>query len=210
MKILGIFGSSGLAREVADIALENGYENIFFIDFDSSKERITGFNIVAENELSSMVVNNDFHFIIGIGEGSLRRKIVTKFSGLKYVNIIHPAATIGYKQEVILESSKGNIFFAGARFTHNIKIGDFCLFNSNITIGHDCIIEDFVTVSPGANISGNVKLSEGCYIGTGSTILQCQSLQPKWIVGKDSIVGAGAVVVKNVIPETIVKGIPAK
>lgn len=210
MKTLGIFGSSGLAREVADIALEMGYKNIFYIDLVSGIENITGFNIVAENALSTILVDNDFHFIIGIGEGTLRKKIAKKFTDLKYVNIIHPAATIGYKQNELLRNCKGNIIFAGARFTNNVEIGNFCLFNLNSTIAHDCIVKDFVTVSPGANISGNVMLSEGCYIGTGATILQGKSFEYKLIVGEDSIVGAGAVVVKNVIPRTIVKGIPAK
>jgi acetyltransferase-like isoleucine patch superfamily enzyme len=89
-------------------------------------------------------------------------------------------------------------------------MGNFGIFYLNSTIAHDCIIEDFVTVLPGANISGNVKLSMGAYIGANTCVLQGKSVTEKLIIGKYSIVGAGAVVTKNVPDNTIVKGIPAK
>ncbi|MFO1444430.1 acetyltransferase [Bacillus sp. Bva_UNVM-123] len=209
MKTLGIFGSSGLAREFADIAHEVGYETIFLIDNFDAVDSVSGLEIISEEKLKQ-IKHEEIDFLIGVGEANIREKIYRKFLDLNYVNLIHPSVTFGYKQREKLKYKIGNVFCAGSRFTNNIKIGNFCIFNLNVTVGHDCIIEDFVTISPGANISGNVKLSEGCYIGTGSTILQGKSLGTKLIVGKNSIVGAGAVVVKNVAPNTVVKGIPAK
>lgn len=208
-KVLYIFGASGLSREVADIAIDIGYSQIKFIDVIEGKEEVTGFEIVNEKNIRNES-NNEVDFIIGVGDGEIRRKIYSKFSKLNYINLIHPSVTFGRNQLEKLKLTRGNVICAGTRFTNNIKISDFGLYNLNVTVGHDCIIEDFVTISPGANISGNVHLKESAYIGTGATILQGQSLENKLIVGSGSTVGAGAVVVKNVSDNIVVKGIPAK
>lgn len=209
MNKLGIFGASGLAREVADIAEELGYQEIFFIDFSDGIEKISKRKIVSEDKIKS-IQEHDIDYVIGIGEGNLRAKIFNRFPGLNYINLMHPSVTMGKSQGEKIKMTKGNIFCAGSRFTNNIVIGNFNLFNLNTTIGHDCYIENFVTISPGANISGNVHIENAAYIGTGSTVLQGKSLSEKLIIGECSIVGAGAVVTKNIEKNKIVKGIPAK
>lgn len=47
-------------------------------------------------------------------------------------------------------------------------------------------------------------MEKGCHIGTGATIIQGIS------IGENSLVGAGAVVVKDVAEGTKVLGVPAK
>lgn len=49
-----------------------------------------------------------------------------------------------------------------------------------------------------------VKICSNCDIGINAVIL------PGVTIGKGSIVGAGAVVTKDVEPDTIVAGVPAK
>ena len=51
---------------------------------------------------------------------------------------------------------------------------------------------------------GKVVIEDGCDIGIGSSIL------PGVKIGEGSIVGAGAVVTKDVKPYTVVAGVPAK
>lgn len=51
---------------------------------------------------------------------------------------------------------------------------------------------------------GDVVLEEGCYIGVNAVVL------PSVTIGKCAIVGAGAVVTKNVPPYAIVGGSPAR
>ncbi|MGE0078439.1 MAG: DapH/DapD/GlmU-related protein [Bacteroidales bacterium] len=53
-------------------------------------------------------------------------------------------------------------------------------------------------------IKGTIILEDDCWIGAGVIIL------PNIIVGNGSIVGAGSVVTKNVPPNSIVAGVPAK
>lgn len=53
-------------------------------------------------------------------------------------------------------------------------------------------------------IKGTITLEEDCWIGAGAIIL------PNITIGAGSIVGAGSVVTKNVLPNTVVTGVPAK
>lgn len=205
---LAIFGTSGFAREVRDIAVLIGYENVVFIGTDP-KEPVQGFPVVTEESVP-VLTDEGWAFSIGIGNPQTRKEIWERYPDLDYVNLVHPAATFGYGQREDLERRKGNIVFAGARFTNQIVIGNFGVYYLNCTVAHDCVVEDFVTICPGVNLSGNVKVMEGAYLGVNSCVLQGKSQEAKITVGHCATVGAGAVVTKNVPDHMVVKGIPAR
>ena len=207
MKI-AIFGASGFSREVRDIAVVLGYDEIVFID-RIKMGSVDHFDVIGEADVTTLV-QSEFRFAIGIGSTKIRKEIRDRFSGLNYVNLIHPSATFGYEQIEQVQKRVGNIICAGVRMTNHIETGNFGIYNLNCMIGHDCIVEDFVTVCPGANISGNVMLSSGSYIGANACVIQGKSIHEKLIIGSNSTVGAGAVVTKGVSDNIIVRGIPAK
>ncbi len=70
-------------------------------------------------------------------------------------------------------------------------------------LGKPTILEDFVTVGHRAVIH-SAYIERGCLIGIGAIVLDGVR------VGKGCIVGAGAVVTKDVPPNTLVAGVPAK
>ena len=86
----------------------------------------------------------------------------------------------------------------------NTIIGSNCFLNVNSVIDHECIIEDGVHVMGSAYIAGRVKIKKYSSIGANATIL------PDLLIGKNCIVGAGAVVTKNIPDNTVVVGNPAK
>ena len=180
-----------------------------YIDLTPDGDRYFDFPIVSEKEISRLE-EEGFVFVIGLGENKLRKKVFERYSHLSFPNIIHVSASMGFKQIKALNDKKGNIITAGARFTNNIKMGNFGIFNLNCTIGYDCIIEDFVNIAPGANISGNVCLKKAAYIGTNAAVLQGKSMDSKITIGEFATVGSGAVVTKDVQDHTTVVGIPAK
>ncbi len=69
--------------------------------------------------------------------------------------------------------------------------------------GEPTILEDCVTVGHRAVIH-SAYVERGCLIGIGAIILNSVR------VGAGSIVGAGAVVTKDVLPRSLVTGVPAK
>ncbi|MCC7573101.1 MAG: acetyltransferase [Candidatus Methanofastidiosum sp.] len=209
MKSIGILGASGFAREVADICEAMGYDNIILINGNTQSDVYHDYKVLAEKNLEQLRSEN-YSFIIGIGANHIRRQIAQKYPDLDYVNVIHPSATFGVKQWMRINKSVGNIVAAGVRFTCNIEIGNFNIFNLNSTIGHDCIIGNYVNLSPGVNVSGNVSIGANTFIGTNASILPGKSLYDKLVIGQNVQIGAGAVVVESVRSDAIVMGVPAK
>lgn len=107
-----------------------------------------------------------------------------------------------------------------------LKIGNKCFLADEVFLDMrgGITLEDSVTVSERASILTHINvgypdhplqkyypakespvvLKKGCYIGTNATIL------PGVTIGKMAVVGAGAVVTKDVASKTVVAGVPAK
>lgn len=106
----------------------------------------------------------------------------------------------------------------------NTIISPYCLFWSNYSTSTDnIVIEEDVTIGPNVTLIGASHKKEdiamygkiittttgkitikGSWIGAGSIIL------PNVVIHEGAIVGAGAVVTKDVEPYTIVAGVPAR
>lgn len=208
MDKIGIFGHSGMAREAADIAWELGLEPVYVV-CDDAKIDAHAFSdrIIRQSDIDK---HQKMDYVIGIGDNIIRQRISQRFfNRLRFTNLIHPSATFGIDQRDLLEVKKGVIVCAGVRFTNNIQVGNFCIFNLNSTISHDVVIEDYVYVAPGAHINGNVHVEARAWIGAGVTINQGNNYLKRRI-GSDATIGSGAVVVKDCESKATYAGVPAR
>lgn len=141
-------------------------------------------------------------FVIGIGSGAVRRSIDERLTraGWAPATVVHPSATIGARCEL----GPGTVITAGVRLTTNVRLGRHVHLNLNSTVSHDCVLGNFVTLSPGVNVTGHVRLEDGVECGTGAAIL------PGVTVGRDTRIGAGAVVTKDCPPGCTMVGVPAR
>jgi len=197
-----------MAREAADIAIEVGLLPLY-IARDLAELEAWTFPIEAVLE-TDIQHYRDMEFVVGIGENSVRQKVAERFAGrIRFTNLLHPSATFGQGQRRVIEASQGVIVCAGVRFTNNIQIGNFCIFNQNATIAHDVIVEDFVHFDPGSIISGNVHIEQRCWIGAGAVINQ-GTCDTKLHIGADTIIGSGSVVVKPCESNAVYVGNPAR
>lgn len=86
-----------------------------------------------------------------------------------------------------------------------IKIGNHCTITSGVQlITHDGGAWIFREEISDLNVFGKIEIKDNSFIGLNSIIL------PNVTIGPNSIVGAGAVVTKDVPPNTVVAGVPAK
>lgn len=87
-----------------------------------------------------------------------------------------------------------------------LVIGDDCVLSSEVYVadcGHSCdIMEGSVMAQP--LFVKKTSIGNGCFIGTGAKIM------PGVKMGSHVVVGANAVVVKDVPDHTMVAGVPAK
>lgn len=205
-RLIGIFGTSGQARECADIADALGF-GVFFVGEPGQENEIgiKGARVISEEEVGQI---ENAEFIIGIGDGKVRREIAGRFPTLSFCNLIHPAATMGIGQRQELDKCTGTIVSAGVRLSNNIRVGNFSLFNLNSTVSHDCAIGDFSTISPSVSIAGNVVLGDCVFVGIGANISNGKS-DRKLKIHSGTVIGAGAVVIEDCDGDSTYAGVPA-
>lgn len=205
MRPLFIFGSSGHARDVADVAAALAYRPIFVVEAGGPAPADE--ETVGEADVERYAAEA---FAIGIGANHVRRRVAERYGGsLNFVALIHPDTSFGRGQREIVAGTPGTVIFPGVRFTSGIRLGRFCNINLNATISHDVRIGDFVNISPGAHITGNVDIGDEAWIGIGVAVNQGMPGRPIRI-GARCTVGSGAVVVADCDPDSVYVGVPAR
>lgn len=209
MKDIAIFGIGGFGREVLTLIQEinkveptwnvigffdDGYE----IGYESHRLK----NLGGVKELNEW--KTPLAVTIAIGTPRIKRAILSniKNSLIEYPTLIHPTVIIGDKDYVKI--GKGCIFCAYTVITCDVEVGNFVILNLACTLGHDTIVKDFCAFMPTCNISGECVIEEGVYCGTGVKIINQTS------IGAETIVGAGAVVIKTLPARCTAVGTPAK
>lgn len=208
MRDIVIFGSGGMAREVAFLIEEINcaapqWNFLGFVETDAKRvgQQVGKYRVYCtEDELA----NKELAAAIAIATPATIQKIAARFGdhpNIDFPNLIHPNV-VRDKSRVVL--GRGNILCPGNIFTTDISIGSFNIFNFNCAYGHDVSIADYCVFNPGINMSGGVHIGSRCLIGAGATILQYLK------IGDGVTVGAGSVVTKDVAAGTTVIGVPAK
>ena len=206
MKKIVIIGVGGFGREVAWLIerinqVTPTWEIVGFVDDNISLHGSTvgGYPFIGDCEWLNCQKEELFS-VCAIGSSKSRKKVISKLPDVKFATIIDPKVEMSDKVNL----GVGCIICAGSILTVDITIGSHVIINLDCTIGHDVIISDYVTLYPSVNISGNALLGESVEMGTGCQIIQGIH------VGAGSIVGAGAVVVKELPEECTAVGSPAK
>lgn len=194
MKKMIIIGASGHGKVVADIAKQNGYHDIVFLDDDVSKTECAGYPVIGRVNDASYIEGDK---IVAIGDEKIREQLQ---KNLELCVLVHPNAVIGSGVKI----GQGTVVMAGAVINADTVIGQGCIVNTSSSIDHDCIIEDYVHVSVGAHLCGTVFAGKSTWIGAGATI----SNNVKVCSG--CVIGAGTVVINDINISGTYVGVPAK
>ena len=209
MKDLIICGAGGFGRETAWAAerqnkVEATWNILGFMDDDESIQgsELNGYRVIGKT--SDVGKNPEAHFVVAVGASKTREKIVGKMKNInpdiKFGTVIDPSVEMSEYVTI----GEGCIICAHTILTVNIKIGSHVIINLDCTIGHDAVLQNFVTLYPSVNVSGITSIGHAAELGTGMQIIQGKS------IGDYSIVGAGAVVVRDIPANCTAVGSPAK
>jgi len=133
---------------------------------------------------------------------NVRRRIVERYraEGFTFASVIAPDSDVSPSCGL----GEGVVVHSHVVITAQARIGAFVRVNLGAKIMHESVVEDFVTVAPNATILGRVRVGALTYVGASSTTL------PGCFLGTKAVVGAGAVVTRDVSDGAVVVGVPAK
>lgn len=113
--------------------------------------------------------------------------------GGKLISIIHPSVKVSKWAGI----GEGAIMQKFCIVMPDVVIGDFFISNGFVGIGHDAVIGDYVHMNPHVVISGETV------IGLRATVLTSR-------IGDGVVIGACALITKDVPPNMMAKVMPAK
>jgi len=196
-KKIAVIGAGGHAKVVASIIHAMGKSILAFYDDNPKKIGTSIFGIRVKDK-KELVENSDQDAIIAIGNNQVRKKICNELN-LNWVSVIHPFSFVHPEVEI----GAGTVVCAGSIIQPGAKIGSHVIINTKSSVDHDTIVGDYSHISV-AHLAGGASIDEGVFLALHSVVL------PFVHIGSWSIVGAGAVVTKNVDPGLTVIGVPAR
>lgn len=198
MNRLIVVGAGGHGKVIADTALQNGYKSICFVD-DNVKGEIIGFPIVGTISDTECFDDGKTDFVIGIGNNAVRKEIAEKYQ-VNWVSVVHPSARIAFFTSI----GKGTVVMANAVINVCAMVGEHCIVNTGAVVEHDDVLENYVHLSPNAALGGTVRVGALTHVGIGAIVKNNVN------ICSDCVIGAGAVVVKNIEQSGTYIGVPAR
>lgn len=208
--IIGGEGNGGVAAAcIQDMRVNydiDEYEVYGFLnDFETPGSKINGYPVLGGLDAIGSYVAGDFYFIYAIHSISHAPLRIQIFDSLgipdeKLVTLIHPLTFIGEGCEL----APGVMIMAHSYIGPSTKIGKCTFVMANCAIGHNNTIGSFCHFSVGAICSSVLTIGNGCDVALNATVME------KVTMGDFSVVGAGALCLKDVEPYQVVVGSPAK
>jgi acetyltransferase EpsM len=204
-----LYGASELGRDVASMgpALLDAWKGPTLHGFVDDRAalhgtRVLDLPVLGGGEWLESEAAAGLGVIVTIGDPAVRRRVVERLSarGVRFATLVHPSVVL----TPFVQVGEGSVVLAGCTFTADIRVGRHVVFNPGCTVAHDVVVGDYAYVSPGVHLAGKVTLDEGCYLGIGAAVI------PGCRVGARAVVGAGAVVVRDVPPDVTAMGVPAR
>lgn len=154
-----------------------------------------------ESEFLSCASPAENVVVLAVGAPKIRARLEQQYlgKGFSFPSLVHPSAIIGPHVEI----GEGTIVMAGTVLETHLSIGRHCLLNVLVSVAHECRIGHFCNLGPGVHLPGRVSIGDRSDLGAACTF------RPGIDIGSETIVGAGAVVVKNWPGHVTIAGVPA-
>ncbi|RUR20252.1 acetyltransferase [Legionella sp. km535] len=197
LKIIGCGGHSKVVLDALSLC-----DKTFEISLCDSNKDLLG------KELSGHLIDSTMDDLpeytglahVAIGNNQIRFNIIQAISKkASLYTIVHPAAIIAKSSHI----ESGTFIAAQAILGPDSYIGEGSIINHSAVVDHEVIVGSCSHIAPNSTLGGKVTIGSRVLIGAGAVIL------PGVSIGDGAVIGAGSVVVKDVQPNTIVKGVPA-
>ncbi len=185
-----------------------GIDVIGFADDDSIYENKVIRGVPVLGKISDLQRIKDSYGIEAvycpIGSNKLRVQFLdyARSLGLETPNYIHPSVCIAPEVSI---ADKGVYILQNTQIMPYVTIEKDVMISSGANIIHHSHLEQGTFVSNGVNLGANVHAMKYAYCGMGATIMTGVK-----ILGEDCLIGAGAVIIRDVPDRAVMAGVPAK
>ena len=189
MQKLILLGGGGHCKSCIDVIEQEGKYQIFGI-LDKEElvgQKILGYDYIGTDDDVSKFVNEDYTFLITVGQiktSSIRQKLFSLLSknSAQIATVISPRAYVSKHADI----GKGTIIMHDALVNASASIGKNCIINSKALIEHDVHIEDFCHIATSAIINGGTIVREGTFFGSNAVSKEYITIK------KDNFIKAGS------------------
>lgn len=200
-----IIGAGTYGEVYLHYLVEDGEINVAgFIDDNSSRQEVLGYPILGStNDLLNLKIQGVNDIYCSIGNNKIRTQLLddAQIAGFETPNYLHSSSIIAEDCRI----GSGVYIFPGTIIMPYVTLQDYCMVSMGAKIAHHTILGRGVFVSTGVNVGASIIIEENAFLGIGSTIMTGVKR-----IGKNAIIGAGAVVTKDVPDNAVVAGVPAK
>jgi sugar O-acyltransferase (sialic acid O-acetyltransferase NeuD family) len=194
-----IMGTSGFALEICALIRAAGRQVAGFIGPDDGVA-LPAPHLGGDDILDGAAPEG--RILVAVGDTKLRKRLteLVARTGRTLDTFISPQAFVAADATV----EEGAMVYPNATVHSRARLGRGVLVNSNATVGHETHIGDYCTVGPGVSLGGRCHIGPGTYLGIGCSMLEGLT------IFAGAVIGAGAVVVRNIDTPGTYVGVPAR
>ena len=200
-----IAGGGGHARVVAEAAGLAGWDVIGWVGPEAEQAAMHPLRALGRDTDVARVWHEQRAdaLVVAIGDNALRLAAAARLAELAPVRfgvVVHPTAIVAPSASI----APGTIICANAVVNSGARLGPHCLINTSSSVDHDCVFDEGASTGPGARLGGD------CHVGRASAIAMCAIVLHGRRIGAHSVVGAGALVTRDVPDGVVAYGSPAR
>jgi sugar O-acyltransferase (sialic acid O-acetyltransferase NeuD family) len=205
--LIVLVGAGGLGREALNYVLEvirpSPHMRVKgFLDDNPGASRPDRCEFPVLGSIQDYPIEPQDRFVMTIGDCVKRAELTRKLEArrARFMTIIHPTAYVAPNAAV----GNGCIVGPFCAIGSGARVGDNVLLTWYSSLAHDSVCGSFAVLSPYSTANGSAILEEGVFLGTHAVI------HPMIRVGAWSKVASGSVVYRDVPPNCLALGNPAK
>ena len=185
---------------------EAGVEIVGFIDDAPKADKVRGIPVLGG--MDALPSLKEQYGVEGVycplGNNKLRVKFLSYAQELGYQtpNFIHPSVEIGPNVTI---GDEGIYILPKTIIMPWCQIDNYVMMSTGSIVSHHSHLEEGCFLSFGVNFGASIVAHQYAYCGISSTIMTGVHE-----LGEDCLIGAGAVVIRDVEPKAVVAGVPAK
>lgn len=203
----GVGTGTVIAAAIEDIMREgHEWELLGFLN-DSMKtgEELSGFPVLGTVDEANRFSSEDCYFIYALFTTKKSYERVQRLHSLgiadeRFATLRHPTAVVSRNVRL----GYGVVLMPGVVISPDVVIGNHTQLYANSFVGHNTTVGNYCLIANNASIGAFINVEDGVHVGSNCSIVERVTL------GKWSVVGLGAVVLKDVAPSTTVVGNPAR